>query len=679
MRETSFKITACVCGVFLAVVASYAAGEEISREFVQDLGTSQVVSGTLQGPAQNAGSSFTEILPSAWEGRGLSAAEVLGALPGIQYYKQGGLGSFQTVSVRGIAARSIIVCVDGVPLNDASGGAVDLGQIDLNQVEKIEVYKDYVPVKFGGSGIGGAVNFVTKGSKLSNNIIGYTSGRALVGYGSHGSYEASLQLTSRLTDSVTVNAVISTQHSDNDYEFENRNGTPYNSEDDFTDKRENAEFTEHSGSFKLRALHANGVFSTFSGSVNYSEGGTPGREDYQTQVAGFEGERAVVSYRSEWPQLWNWLWLEMGVTGKFEKSVAHSYYPLDHIGYASTEFLQYGAAGYSLFPEITASYNGERLDASLYMLMNADYYAARGSSRDWNLSRFKVSPAFETTYRVLRFLAVGGNASVQFVKDDIHGGEFVLPTMSSRLESARSRDLSYAARGFIRLNPEAPWGASFSAGRYFREPQLMELYGVYPGVVSNPDLREETAFRLEAGAFVKSPSRKTLLQGTYFESHTDNGVVWLVSGSFMKPSNVGEALIRGFETELSSRPSGILSIVLRATFQNAVDRSGNPSYHNKKLPGEPAQSYLAEATLYLPFRLDFTWTSEYRSRIFSDRANRIEQPATARHRAALAYQPFVQTRIVFAADNLTGETYRNIYTPYPTPGREYKLTVTQGF
>jgi hypothetical protein len=34
---------------------------------------------------------------------------------------------------------------------------------------------------------------------------------------------------------------------------------------------------------------------------------------------------------------------------------------------------------------------------------------------------------------------------------------------------------------------------------------------------------------------------------------------------------------------------------------------------------------------------------------------------------------------VFAVANITDEKYRNFYTPFPMPGREYKFTIIQGF
>ena len=215
----------------------------------QNLGMTEVVTDGETILTKNAG--YTEITAAAWEGKALSAADLLSTLPGIQAYRQGGLGSFQTVSVRGVAARNILICVDGVPLNDASGGAVNLGSIDLNQMEKIEVYKNNVPAKFGVSGLGGAINFVTKNAVKKG-------GRVMAAYGSHNLWEGSFQVSTPVTDSLMFASSFATRHSDNDYEYLNRNGTQYNSKDDYTAKRENAQYTDVSGNVQFRMLHGNG-------------------------------------------------------------------------------------------------------------------------------------------------------------------------------------------------------------------------------------------------------------------------------------------------------------------------------------------------------------------------------------------------------------------------------------
>ena len=672
-------------GVRVCAAALLASSFAFSEEFVQDLGESSVygTSSEIVKPLQ-ASSSYAEVMPESWEGRGLSAAEVLASLPGVQYTRQGGVGSFQTVSIRGVSAKNIVVCMDGVPLNDASGGAVDLGTIDLNQVEKIEVYKDRVPAKFGGRGIGGAINFVTKGSQPAEAVLKpeeKKSGRVLLSYGSHNTWEASTQLLSRLTDSASVSASLSARHSDNDYEFKSQNGTPYNPNDDFKDTRRNAEFTEYSGLFKARVLHSNGVFSTLNLNFSRSEGGNPGRDDYQTTTAGYKGEFATAIYRAELPQLWNWLWLELSLTGRFEKATSHSYYPLDHLGYMLPDMQEYGTAGYSLVPEIVANYSGERFEANLRLAVDASYYEKRGtSSSKWNLMRVATNISGDISYDVVKNLSIGGEASALIVKDDLHGGKFIQPTTSLMLETAKERDISWTGRGFVRYDaPNSRYGGSLSFGRFVRTPQLMELYGVFPGMLSNPDLKDESALRFEVGGYYMIPKSNTAIRATYFETHVENGIYWLISAGFAKPKNIGESHIRGLEAELESKPKKWFSVILRATFQDAEDCSDEKYYNGKQLPNEPARSYYAEAKFDLPYHFDFTWTSEYRTEIFDDRANRIKQPAVDLHHFSLGYNPFKKTRLVFALRNLTDETYRNPYISFPTPGREYKLTLTQGF
>jgi outer membrane receptor protein involved in Fe transport len=119
--------------------------------------------------------------------------------------------------------------------------------------------------------------------------------------------------------------------------------------------------------------------------------------------------------------------------------------------------------------------------------------------------------------------------------------------------------------------------------------------------------------------------------------------------------------------------------VLRATIQKTENRSKMDAYKDNMLPGEPEHSYFAEAILHLPLHFDFAWTSEWRSVMYSDLANRMDQPAVATHRANLAYNPFEKTRLTFTVDNITDQKYRNFYTPFPMPGREYKFTIIQGF
>jgi len=679
MRETSSP-TAAPKAVRFCVALAFAVGASASildAAEIQDLGVSEIVE-PPPSPADVA-PSYEEINPEAWEGRGLSATEVLSALPGIQSYKQGGMGSFQTVSIRGVASRNILICIDGVPINDASGGAADLGAIDLNNVEKIEVYKDRVPAKFGGSGLGGAINFVTKSAVQKNGQQG-ASGRVIATIGSHNSFEGSAQISVRPKDSVEFSATLSARHSDNDYEFLNRNGTAYNKEDDFTDKRENAEFTEYSGNMKYRVLHKGDFFSTVSASVTHTEAGNPGHESSQTKVAEFVGDNAQVSYRLETPVILQCLLLEAGLSGKFEKNVSGSYYPLDFIGYSYPDFIHYGLAGYRLIPEVLGTLILDRFEGTLRLAGSLETWSARGTIREFSISRVSGSIAANGEYALTRWLSLFAEGNLLKTNDDVDGGKFLMPTGTATISDAKTRNLSYAGMVQAKFGKkENPFGGNISIGRFYRQPQLMELYGVYQGVLSSPTLKDETAVRFEVGGFVQSPSRKSTLRATYFDSYLDNGIFWATSANAMKAFNSSEARIYGIELELNSRPADFFETTLRGTIQNPRDVGKIKLYKDKLLPGEPVHSYYAEGKFFLPMNADLTFDVNYRSRIYTDRGNKTRQPPVARYNVALGHNPWESTRLIFSVTNLSDETYTNVYAPNPTPGREYHFTITQKF
>ncbi len=650
----------------------FALGVNAFAADVQDLGVSEIA---LPPPTPaDIAPSYEEILSDAWEGRGLSVTEVLSSLPGIQSYRQGGMGSFQTVSIRGIASKGILICIDGIPLNDASGGAADLGTIDLNNVERIEIYKDRVPARFGGQGLGGAINFVTKKATAKTN------GRFLASYGSHNTLEGSAQVSVSPKDSMNFAASVSARHSDNDYEFTNRNGTAYNPDDDFTDKRRNAEFSEYSGNFAYRILHPENFFSTFSANLSYTKSGNPGQESSQTQVANFTGQSTQLGYRLEFPTLLNSVLLEAGLSGKFEKNVSASYYPLDLVGYSYPDYIQYGLAGYRLYPEVIGTVVLDRFEGTVRAAGSAEKWEARGTIREFGLSRYSAAASASAELAATRWLALLLEGNLLKTFDDIDGGKFLMPTGTATIEDTEKRDLNLSGMAQVKLGQESSLvGANASFGRYYRQPQLMELYGVYRGVLSNPKLKNETALRFEIGGFVQTPSRKTTLRATYFSSFVENGIYWIAGNNAIKAFNASKARIRGIELEAKSAPVSFFETTLRGTIQDPRDKGFVKMYRGKLLPGEPVHSYFVEGKLFLPFRLDLTFDASYRTRIFSDRSNQTRQPATARYDASLGYSPWESTRLVFSLANISDETYTNFYSPDPVPGREYRMTLIQKF
>ncbi len=88
-------------------------------------------------------------------------AAVLDGVPGAVVRRLGGLGDFSAVSIRGSSFRQVQVFLDGIPLNPDGAEAVNLAQLPLSMLERVEVYRSNAPPEFGASPLGGVVNLVT--------------------------------------------------------------------------------------------------------------------------------------------------------------------------------------------------------------------------------------------------------------------------------------------------------------------------------------------------------------------------------------------------------------------------------------------------------------------------------------------------------------------------------------
>ena len=88
---------------------------------------------------------------------GETLADVLDEVPGVQVLRSGGEGQRQSVSIRGADSKQVAVLIEGFSLADPQGGSVDLSQIPLAAVDRIEVYRGPRGALAGASSLGGVV------------------------------------------------------------------------------------------------------------------------------------------------------------------------------------------------------------------------------------------------------------------------------------------------------------------------------------------------------------------------------------------------------------------------------------------------------------------------------------------------------------------------------------------
>ncbi|MDF3064506.1 MAG: TonB-dependent receptor [Polyangiaceae bacterium] len=86
--------------------------------------------------------------------------EVLARTQGVSVRRDGGLGSASRFSLNGLYDTQIRFFVDGVPL-ELAGYPFGIANVPVNLIERVEIYRGVVPIRFGADALGGAVNLVT--------------------------------------------------------------------------------------------------------------------------------------------------------------------------------------------------------------------------------------------------------------------------------------------------------------------------------------------------------------------------------------------------------------------------------------------------------------------------------------------------------------------------------------
>lgn len=90
--------------------------------------------------------------------------EVLAYDGGIRIRQDMILGS--ALSLQGQDGQSIKILLDGVPVIGRMNGNVDLGQLPLNQIERVEIVEGPLSVQYGTDALGGVINLITKSSQV---------------------------------------------------------------------------------------------------------------------------------------------------------------------------------------------------------------------------------------------------------------------------------------------------------------------------------------------------------------------------------------------------------------------------------------------------------------------------------------------------------------------------------
>ncbi len=509
--------------------------------------------------------SITVITRQQIEERGhATLAEALSAVPGLRLAPSGGPGQQASAFLRGNSSRSVLVLLDGVPLNDPSeaNGAFNFGNDLLFDVERIEVLRGPASSLYGSAAVGGVVNLVTRRAASRpfapyGELAGGTQGTVRGGLGATGTLGAFDYLAS-------ANGL----HTDGFNATARRFTRTLNERDGL-----------QGGAFALRLGWTPVEGSRVEGTLRYRQN----RFDLDSvprDDPNFTGDdrRLMGQLRAE-TRLLDGLWTTGFRVAFTQDRRAYVNLP-DARSTASTRDY----------------YRGERLG---FDWGNTLRLPGLGFATDGALN-FGVTHAREEVF------SLAGNTPFQTrvnAAQDSTAGHIALQyrlfermdvTAGLRHDAVGSFTGATTWRaGFVYHVPELGARLRASGGSGFNAPSLFQRFGtIGTAFRGNPNLRPERSLGYELGGELDLPlfgrADFATLGATWFQSRVRDLIIF--QGSSV--ANVDRANLQGVELTLAVRPAPWLSAELGWTITDATDaRTGRP------LPRRPEHVISATARL----------------------------------------------------------------------------------
>jgi len=150
---------------------------------------------------------------------GNSYASALQGTSGLFIKSYGGNAMLNTLSLRGMAPEHTAFLVDGVRINSAQNGLVDLGIFSSSNIERIEILKGGSSSLYGTGAVGGVVNIISKKPKENFSL------NVLSSFGSFGHRVFEQNIHLQQSEDLKILATLHNETGDGNYQFYFFDGT----------------------------------------------------------------------------------------------------------------------------------------------------------------------------------------------------------------------------------------------------------------------------------------------------------------------------------------------------------------------------------------------------------------------------------------------------------------------
>ncbi|MFM7204936.1 MAG: TonB-dependent receptor plug domain-containing protein [Myxococcota bacterium] len=548
-------------------------------------------------------------------------ATVLEGVPGVTLQRLGMEGGSSFLSVRGATPGQLQVYLDGVPLSHPAQGALDLAQLPLAGVERLELYPGSSPLAFGANAMGGVLNLVT------GELQGGISGQAWLGVGSFGDR--------RLGGLVTADAgaqrwrlMFNARQARGDYVFYNDGGTDYALSDDGVEVLQNHDHHQLESLLRLEQAFDRGRRLQAQLSYVEREQGILGLGQGQLETSARYGAQAGMGYLKLSAPGAVAHPLELGLTLDTLWREERLSDPLGEVSLSPqtsvSQATSWGGLGQVLWvPSSLLSLEG---------MVLARREGLRGVTSGTRVGRVRVGAGGQAELLLPRLLLQPG-ILLDFVQPEEATGQVLL-----------SPRLGFELRLPAQVLPELGRLESRlvgAGGRFHRTPTFLELYGNQGVVQGNPALKPEEGVNVELGSAlgVVRDEQVVRLELQGYLRRAEQTILYVQnSQNTVKPINAAASEVQGLTLSLELERSLCLTrgsasdrrwsasdrrgsasdrrgssgwgwrlvqqtrvaSVLGWSWLRALDRSGIPSQDGLQLPGLPRHAVTWELKLGPP-------------------------------------------------------------------------------
>lgn len=637
--------------------------------------------------------------------RGLTLDEAVQRVAGVQVRRSGGLGSASVFNIRGLEGKRVQVYINGNSVN-ILGDSFSLDDIPLILVDRVEVYKGIVPARFGGDGLGAAINVVMIDPEEGYDDIGYS-------WGTHGEHRLSSVVIRTFGSGFTAGLSVNLDRAANDYMMESPfiPGLRIRRDHDRFRRMLVGGVLQYDGGWfdEVRGegavIGSNREIQGIQTNVQHAESGTmagaavleadregalDGRLDVHLGLVAFSSTDALVDTSlvrypfdgEPYPS----------PNGRGELGLLPTY--SDN---RTSTFRHRGTMTYRFSPTHTANltytldharYNPSDTLANRYAGRNVSEFPGRQSSAVLGLSH-------EWRPGNGRFLNVVGARGYAFRSEGTPSNIFN-PT-AERPPPVHNRSTSIGASQAARFffTPELLAKGSIELAR--RLPTSNELFGDGMLIQPTPALRPEESLNLNLGFQFErrtAGGRQVQFEAGVFRMDLRDMIRLAPTGfaGAAGHSNLGQALISGIDVELKGDVASWLHASTALTYQDARDALRltpgtsvpNPT-HGLRLPNMP---WLFGSTFLEAHKNDLfgalqrsrlfheiSYTEEYFYAFEMSRNQERRIPRGLTHTTGVEHQ-WVSSGLTVSAEvqNLTDARILNQFN-HPLPGRTFRATL----